>query len=67
MLRTKASISCVTFLVFLSCVLVLMPSTGLSQLAKGKSKFLGNAVSNGLLWPNYSTYWNQVTAGNAGK
>ena len=67
MLRKKSPSLCCAFFVFLLCALLLSPSTGSSQLAKGKGKFLGNAVSNGLLWPNYSTYWNQVTPGNAGK
>jgi len=35
-------------------------------LAEGKSKFLGNAIDN-IFHPNYLKYWNQVTAGNAGK
>jgi endo-1,4-beta-xylanase len=46
---------------------MLSPIPCVGQLAKGKSKFLGNALSSGLLWPNFSTYWNQVTPGNAGK
>ncbi len=51
----------------LSSALALMPTQGWSQLAAGKSKFLGNAITTGLFWPNYSAYWNQVTPGNAGK
>jgi endo-1,4-beta-xylanase len=63
--KSPMSFSAVLALFF--CVLVLLPEPGHSQLAKGKSKFLGNAVSNGLWWPSFTTYWNQVTPGNAGK
>ena len=54
-------------LVVFTIVFMLFPALSFSQLAKGKTKFLGNALSSGLLWPNYATYWNQVTPGNAGK
>ena len=37
-------------------------------LADGKDKFLGNIIGNGLNIPSdFSNYWNQVTAENAGK
>ncbi len=53
--------------VFLSVLLVL-PSQSPSQLAKGKGRFIGNALSSSIpIYPNFSTYWNQVTPGNAGK
>ena len=35
-------------------------------LADGQLKFLGNALDN-IMHSNYTEYWNQVTAGNAGK
>ncbi|MBN2037392.1 MAG: endo-1,4-beta-xylanase [Chitinispirillaceae bacterium] len=37
------------------------------QLAKGKSKFLGNTHTKGQTPINFDMYWNQVTPGNAGK
>lgn len=41
-------------------------SQSISQpLAKGLSKFLGSSI--GSIPPNFATYWNQVTAENAGK
>jgi endo-1,4-beta-xylanase len=46
------------------------PITNISyaQLAKSKSKFVGNIVSNGLsIRSDFTKYWNQVTAENAGK
>ena len=37
-------------------------------LASNKNKFVGNVISNGNnIRPNFSNYWNQVTAENAGK
>jgi endo-1,4-beta-xylanase len=40
--------------------------TSLTQpLAKGKTKFLGCAMS--AQWPSFKNYWNQVTPGNEGK
>ena len=48
--------------------LLLVPSDSYSQLALGRSKFLGNAVTFGYRIPsNYLAYWNQVTPGNDGK
>ena len=45
-----------------------VPAESFSQLAIGRSKFLGNAVSFGYQIPsNFLTYWNQVTPGNDGK
>ena len=50
------------------CVLLLLPMHAQSQLAKGKGRFVGNALSSGIpIYTNFSTYWNQVTPGNAGK
>ncbi len=47
---------------------LLVPSESFSQLAIGRSKFLGNAVTWGYSIPsNFLTYWNQVTPGNDGK
>lgn len=62
--RGRQGIALGVFLV----VLLLLPSQSLSQLAKGKSRFIGNALSSGIpIYSNFSTYWNQVTPGNAGK
>ena len=53
--------------VFLGVLLVL-PSQSLSQLAKGKGRFVGNALSSYIpIHANFGNYWNQVTPGNAGK
>jgi endo-1,4-beta-xylanase len=48
---------------------VLAPAHSFAQpLASGKSKFVGNIIGNGYSIPsNFSSYWNQVTAENAGK
>ncbi len=44
------------------------PSTGFSQLAKGRSKFVGNIISSGYSIPSdFTEYWDQVTPENAGK
>ncbi len=50
------------------CVVLFLPSQSLSQLAAGKGRFIGNALSSGVpVYSNFATYWNQVTPGNAGK
>ncbi len=50
------------------CLLVLCSTEAVSQLVKGQSRFLGNALSSGLpIHADFSKYWNQVTPGNAGK
>jgi endo-1,4-beta-xylanase len=50
------------------CVLALGVTQSPSQLAKGKGRFIGNALTSGLpIYSNYKTYWNQVSPGNAGK
>jgi endo-1,4-beta-xylanase len=49
-----------------ACLAVWPMRTTAQPLAKGQSKFLGNILAN-TLHPNFSTYWNQVTAENAGK
>ena len=36
------------------------------QMAEGMDKFVGNCLGN-TIYSNYTTYWNQVTPGNAGK
>ncbi len=54
--------------ILVSFAFILFPASSSAQLAKGKGKFLGNAISSGIpIWPSNTTYWNQVTAGNAGK
>ena len=59
---------CVITLAVVLCMLGLGFSQGYAQLAKGKGKFIGNALSSGIpIWSNYKTYWNQVSPGNAGK
>jgi len=50
------------------CMLVLCSTQAISQLAKGQSRFLGNALSSGMpIHADFGKYWNQVTPGNAGK
>jgi len=52
----------------LLCVFGFSPPQSLSQLAKGKGRFVGNALSSGIpIHADFNTYWNQVTPGNAGK
>ena len=63
----KTAFSFSVMFLLLSGAVALMPTQGWSQLAAGKGTFLGNAITTGLFWPNYSAYWNQVTPGNAGK
>ena len=46
-------------------LVALVPEVLSQPLAKGRSRFVGNAL--GSLRPDYSLYWNQVTPGNAGK
>ena len=47
---------------------LLLPSKSLAQLAKGKGRFVGNALSSYIpIYANFGNYWNQVTPGNAGK
>jgi endo-1,4-beta-xylanase len=48
-------------------LIVTNPGALLAQpLANGKGKFIGNIINN-TIHPNFSKYWNQVTAENAGK
>lgn len=49
--------------------LTLVPFQSYAQpLAEGRSKFVGNIIGNGNnIHSNFSKYWNQVTAENAGK
>jgi endo-1,4-beta-xylanase len=55
-------------LAILLCVLGFSTPESLSQLAKGKGRFVGNALSsNMLIYADFGTYWDQVTPGNAGK
>lgn len=49
-------------------IIASLPSESFSQLAIGRSKFLGNAITFGSNIPsNFTKYWNQVTPGNDGK
>lgn len=56
----------VTPCMVLLCGIVFLPSTSSSQLAKGQSRFVGNIIGP-ILYSNFETYWNQMTAENAGK
>jgi GH35 family endo-1,4-beta-xylanase len=57
-----------TVCLILSLFIVFAPSDSFSQLALGRTKFVGNAVTNGSQIPsNFLAYWNQVTPGNNGK
>ncbi len=51
---------------FLICASVLLSQPSLSQLAKGQNRFVGNILGS-VMRPNFETYWNQMTAENAGK
>ncbi|WP_207431425.1 endo-1,4-beta-xylanase [Sabulibacter ruber] len=52
---------------FLSFLFILWtPLVSVAQLAKGKPKFVGNVIDR-FVPSSFSTYWNQVTPGNAGK
>lgn len=54
-------------LLFLIFLIFLFPSQSYTQpLASGKNKFIGNSISN-VIHSNFSKYWNQVTAEDAGK
>jgi len=56
-----------TAVIMLLCVLVHAPVPAHAQLAAGR-KFVGNVVNNGNnIRSDFNTYWNQVTAENAGK
>jgi len=49
-------------------ILCFLSTPSFSQLALGRSKFVGNAITYGFQMPdNFLTYWNQVTPGNDGK
>lgn len=52
--------------VVLMTFILLFPGTSGAGMADGHSKFLGN-IFTGTVDPDFSTYWNQVTTGNAGK
>jgi endo-1,4-beta-xylanase len=57
-----------TRIALLVFVMGLCPQHSPAQLALGKGRFVGNALSSGIpIYTNYSKYWNQVTPGNAGK
>ncbi len=50
------------------CVIALCPTHAAAQLAKDKGRFVGNALTSGIpIYSNFSTYWDQVSPGNAGK
>jgi endo-1,4-beta-xylanase len=54
-------------LAFLAVIVALVPLQSLAQpLAKGQSRFVGN-ILGGTIRSNFETYWNQMTAENAGK
>jgi endo-1,4-beta-xylanase len=55
-----------TTVALLLCVIVFLPSQSWSQLAKGKTRFVGCAIE-GVFHSDFPKYWNQVTPGNAGK
>jgi endo-1,4-beta-xylanase len=56
------------FLLFIWMVALTMTHSFAQPLASDKSKFVGNIISNGYsIHSNFSSYWNQVTAENAGK
>ncbi len=61
---------CCSAVLSLPLLLVLIgfpPSEAPAQgLAHGKSMFLGNVIDS-RMYPDFALYWNQVTAGNAGK
>jgi len=49
-------------------IIVCLSSQSFSQLALGRNKFVGNAITYGWQIPsNFINYWNQVTPGNSGK
>jgi endo-1,4-beta-xylanase len=55
-------------LALLLSVIGLLPSQSLSQMAQGQRKFVGNVITNGSnIRSDFPTYWNAVTAENAGK
>ncbi len=53
------------FVLASNVAMTLLPCTANSQLAKGKSKFLGSSMSN--IRTDFPQYFNQVTPENAGK
>lgn len=48
------------------CLTLFFASPVHAQLAKDKSRFLGNVISRSVP-PDYNSYWNQITPENAGK
>jgi GH35 family endo-1,4-beta-xylanase len=60
---------CGVVVVLLICIIGLLAMDLSAQpLASRKSKFVGNIIRNGnSIRSNFSKYWNQVTAENAGK
>jgi GH35 family endo-1,4-beta-xylanase len=49
-------------------IITLQPSRSFSQLAVGRSKFVGNVIHNAYsIRSDFSTFWNQVTPENDGK
>jgi len=56
-----------TPLAFLAIIVGFLPLQSLAQpLAKGQSRFVGNILGS-IIRSNFETYWNQMTAENAGK
>ncbi len=68
MLDHAGSVRCFVALAVCFCVITLCSTQAVSQLAKGKGRFVGNALSSGIpIHTNFPAYWNQVSPGNAGK
>jgi endo-1,4-beta-xylanase len=63
---TSKKITTCTILAGGLVLLLLVPMSLNAQLAKGKSKWLGNIIASSVP-SNYATYWNQVTPENSGK
>ena len=63
----KYGYSFFTLLISVMLMGTLWNSQSYAQLASGKSKFVGNIIGNAGIRSDFSKYWNQVTAENAGK
>ena len=52
----------------LACILCVSPASVWAQpLANGQSKFLGNVLDTYSVYSNFTSLWNELTPGNAGK
>lgn len=59
---------CLAVCTILLLIVVLVPSKSFSQLALGRTKFVGNAITlSSKISSNFLNYWDQVTPGNDGK